>query len=44
MRSRESIRALLELLNVRKPVPTVPMKLKRRRETTEATNEERQAA
>lgn len=44
MRSRESIRALLELLNVRKPVPTVPVKLKRRRETTEATNEERQAA
>jgi hypothetical protein len=44
MRSRESIRALLELLNVRKPVPAAPVKLKRRQETTEATNKRRQAA
>ena len=42
MRSRASIRALLDLLHVRKPVPGVPTKLKPK--TTQATQEEKQAA
>jgi len=42
MRSRASIRALLELLHVRNPVPGRPTKLKPR--TTQATKEEKQAA
>jgi hypothetical protein len=38
MRSRESLRALLALLSVRRPVPTAPVKLIRRERST--TNEE----
>lgn len=42
MRSRESLRALLTLLSVRRPVPAMPAKLIRREQPT--TEQEKQAA
>ena len=40
MRSRESLRALLTLLGARRPVPTAPVKLIRRRQLTTKNEEE----
>ena len=42
MRSRESLRALVELLSVRRPVPTAPVRLKRKPQTRDAQQPRRE--